>query len=182
MSDQILPITSDPNQTFQAQVNIDGRNLTLGFFLSYNETAGYWTMDISDPSTGVAYICGVPLLPGVFPAANLLDQYTHLIIGSIYIINVSGNPSEQPDDKNLGTDFELVYSDTTPAVAVPIPSEQAPTLLPTPSIVPQFETPYLTGDPDTTGWGLEHDGWRWYNTTSHQYKFWNGSAIHIWGG
>lgn len=48
--------------------------------------------------------------------------------------------------------------------------------------VPQPIIPYLTTDPNTAGWGMEHDGYRWYNTTAHQYKFWNGSAIHISGG
>jgi hypothetical protein len=180
MSDQIIPVTSDPNQTFQAQVNIDGRNLTLEFFLSYNEVAEYWTIDIRYPPTGVPYICGIPLLPGVFPAANLLEQYAYLVIGSLYLLNVGGNPSEEPGNPNLGTDFVLAYSDTNPAAAVPVSVPQA--LLPTPSPVPQPETPYLMTDPDTTGWGLEHDGYRWYNMTAHQYKFWNGSAIHISGG
>ncbi len=39
----------------------------------------------------------------------------------------------------------------------------------------------LSADPDTTGWGYEKEGYSWYNTTDHHYKYWNGQIICILG-
>lgn len=37
-------------------------------------------------------------------------------------------------------------------------------------------------DPSTTGWGLPEAGRIWFNTTTHQIKYWDGSAIQVVGG
>lgn len=37
----------------------------------------------------------------------------------------------------------------------------------------------LNGDPSTSGWGQERQGFIWYNIVADVYKYWNGSAIVI---
>ncbi len=93
-------------------LNVDGKNLTLDFALKYNEMAGYWIMTVSDPVSGNIYLDSIPLLTGDYPAANILEQYAYLNIGSAYILNVGNASSDSPDDTNLGTDFLLVWGDT----------------------------------------------------------------------
>jgi hypothetical protein len=48
MSTQIIPLTSDPNQTFNTSLNIDNSNITLTLSLKYNEMSGYWKMGIAN--------------------------------------------------------------------------------------------------------------------------------------
>jgi hypothetical protein len=110
---QIIPLTTSPNHTFVATISVNGRNITLSFFLSYNETAGYWTMRIKDPSTGVIILDSIPLLTDATPGANLLAQYDYLNIGSAYLIKVAPSETDYPDDTNLGTLFVLVWGDNT---------------------------------------------------------------------
>ena len=105
---QILPLTSDPNQTFQSTLTVDGKNITLGFKIIFNEVAGYWIMMILNPSTNVIILDSIPLLPSM----NILGQYSYLRIGSAYLINASHTQAEYPTDANLGTDFVLVWGDT----------------------------------------------------------------------
>ena len=105
---QILPLTSDPNQSFQATLSVDGNNITLSFKLYFNEVAGYWVMTIIDPSNSETLLDSIPLLPSM----NILKQYAYLRIGSAYLVNASQTQEEYPTDKNLGTDFILVWGDT----------------------------------------------------------------------
>lgn len=37
--------------------------------------------------------------------------------------------------------------------------------------------PVLASDPNTSGWGASQEPFKWYNSTSHVFKFWDGSAI-----
>jgi hypothetical protein len=39
----------------------------------------------------------------------------------------------------------------------------------------------MVSDPDTTGWGTTEEGIRWYNTTDHHEKMWNGTIIVLVG-
>ena len=112
MTYQIVPLTSDPNQTFQIALTVDGRKLTLKIHLRYNEMAGYWVMSIANPSTGILYIDSLPLVSGDYPAHNLLGQYAYLGIGSAYLYNAGNVAADRPDDTNLGTDWLLLWGDT----------------------------------------------------------------------
>lgn len=107
---QIIPLDNTPNQTFTAVVTVNGQNINLGFNLSFNETAGYWVMTIND-SNGVILVDSIPIVTGAKPAANLLEQYAYLDIGSAYLLNVTNSPMDWPDDTNLGTDFVLAWGD-----------------------------------------------------------------------
>jgi hypothetical protein len=110
--DQIIPLTSDPNQELQINPIVDGAALNLRLNISWNEMAQYWTMKISDPKTGGCILDSIPLVAGDYPAANLLGQFAYLGIGSAYIINAGQVPIDSPDDTNLGTDFILLWGDT----------------------------------------------------------------------
>jgi len=37
--------------------------------------------------------------------------------------------------------------------------------------------PILSSDPNTSGWGSAQEPFKWYNSISHLYKYWNGSVI-----
>ena len=109
---QQIPIDSSPNQTFSTTLKVDGKNITLGFFLRWNEQAGYWAMTIYNYLTGRYYVDSLPLLKGTLPSINLLQMYSYLRIGSCYLINISGSKDDYPTVSNLGKDFLLLWGDT----------------------------------------------------------------------
>jgi hypothetical protein len=110
---QILPLDSSPNQTFTSTLMIDGNNVTMRFELSFNEVAGYWVMNMINPTTGEYILASVPLLPSPMGTLwNILGQFAHLGLGSLYLVNVSNNDDATPSESNLGTDFVLVWGDT----------------------------------------------------------------------
>ena len=111
MATQLLPLTSAPNQSLQTTVSIDGKNVTLALTLRYNETAEYWILSIAD-ARGNLLLDSLPVLTGGYPAANLLEQYAYLGIGSAYVIKTGGTAADYPGSEQLGTDFVLVWSDT----------------------------------------------------------------------
>ncbi len=109
----IIPLTSDPNQSLRVTIPVDGRNLTLRLTINYNEAAGYWTMSIMDDLTDKVLVTSIPLYSGKYPAANLLEQYSYLRIGSAWLVKVNQDTkSDYPNDMNLGTDFLLMWGDT----------------------------------------------------------------------
>lgn len=108
---QLINLDSTPNQTFQVTLSVDEANLTLRFYLHYNEVAGYWVMTITDPKTGSILIDSVPLVTGEDPVSNILAQYAYLKIGSAYLINVGG-VSNDPSEDDLGINFALFWGDT----------------------------------------------------------------------
>lgn len=114
MSDQIIPLTNQPNQTFQVVLSVDGGTIRLNLLISYDEMANYWTMGISD-SNNNPLVIGIPLVTGDWPSANVLGQYGYLGIGSAYVLNLSNNNNlDYPNSSTLGTEFALLWSDTAP--------------------------------------------------------------------
>jgi hypothetical protein len=111
MADKIIPLTIDPDQFFTCTVPVDSKNISLFFRFRYNTVAEYWVATIAD-STGVILIDSMPILESNYPAANLLEQYKHLGIGSAYVVKKGKVNTDRPDDTNLGSDFVLVWSDT----------------------------------------------------------------------
>jgi hypothetical protein len=96
-----------PNQSFVCNIKLANRTLNMGFSLSYNVVAGYWRCSLSDPSTGIDYVTNMPLVCG----ENLLAQFEHLNIGSMWILKVGNVPNDSPDDTNLGTEFIMVWDE-----------------------------------------------------------------------
>jgi len=113
MNMYIVPLTTEPNNTFVCSIPIDGQNRRLSFMFRYNSIAKYWTMRVSDPNERRVLIDSLPVLIGRYPSANLLEQHVHLGIGSATVVQI-GPPteSENPDDTTLGTNFYLMWGDT----------------------------------------------------------------------
>lgn len=110
MSDQVIPLTVAPNQSFVCQLTVDAEPLTLGFTLNYTDMSGYWQMAVYD-SVGNLIVANVPLITGWYPDANLLGQYGYMRIGSAYLLNTGNASTDYPDASNLGQ-FSLLWSDT----------------------------------------------------------------------
>lgn len=111
MSLQMIPLTTSPNQTFQSTLSVDGKNITLEFNLKYNEMAEYWIMKISD-SNKVVLLDSIPMVPGDYPADNILEQYGYLGIGSAFIVKATAISVDIPSDTTLGNEFILIWGDT----------------------------------------------------------------------
>src|SRR5690242_6513724 len=111
MADQVIPLTSAPNQTLTVSLAIDGGVKTLQLTISFNEMSQYWVMKVADQN-GNVLLNSIPFLTGDFPAANVLAQHTHLKIGSAYVVNAGNVQSDYPGQRDLGTGFFLVWSDT----------------------------------------------------------------------
>lgn len=112
MSYMILPLSTKPNQSFETTLSVDDKNLTLSFFVRYNDIEGYWLMDVSRTTTGEALIVCLPLVPGENPAANLLHQYQYLEIGSMFLLKVGATDDEHPKEETLSSDWIIVWGDT----------------------------------------------------------------------
>lgn len=113
---QIVPITSDPNQSIRASLIVNGDALILNLTIYWNAYGQFWQMNVAD-QTGNDLVLGVPLLSGVWPAANVLAPYEYLVIGAAYLINLDGAATDLPDDSNLGTAWALLWDDNPEPVA-----------------------------------------------------------------
>jgi hypothetical protein len=109
LSRQIIPLTTANNQAFSAQVTVNNQALTLNFTLAYSQMAGYWQLAVADVS-GNLLIASVPLITGLYPAANLLAQYQYLNIGSAYLLNTGNAPVDYPGPNDLSL-FSLLWGD-----------------------------------------------------------------------
>lgn len=108
---QTVPLTNAPNQTFSVQLVVNGQPLTLNLALSWQSMSGYWTLQISDVNNN-ELVASVPLVTGVYPAANILAQYGYLEIGSAYLLNTGNAPLDYPDQASLNL-FSLLWGDNT---------------------------------------------------------------------
>lgn len=112
MATKVIPLMPGANQSFTCTLPIDSKNITLGFTFTWNGFAEYWFMSITDVKTNTLLLDAVPLVTGLFPAADLLGQYTYLGIGSAAVVPVSAVETGIPGKSNLGSDFVLVWTDT----------------------------------------------------------------------
>lgn len=111
MAIQQIPLTNEPYQLLQVLLNVNNKNLRLNLTVRYNEMANYWTMSIAD-ANGNLLVDNIPFVTGDWPAANILDAYQYLNIGSAYVINASNAAiNDYPNASSLGTDFVLVWGD-----------------------------------------------------------------------
>lgn len=111
MSVQVIPLTTQPGQSFQIALDVDNVTIRLALTFRYNEMANYWVMTVVG-NDGVTLVDNVPLVTGSWPGANILDAYQYLGIGSAYVINSSNaGVNDFPNATSLGTDFILVWGD-----------------------------------------------------------------------
>lgn len=111
MADRIIPLIPNTNQTLTCTLPIDGKNIALKFSFTYNTVGKYWFMSVGDAARGML-LDSVPLVVGQYPAADLLEQYRYLGIGSAVIVPTSSIATGIPEESNLGTDYVLVWGDT----------------------------------------------------------------------
>ena len=112
MAYQVIPLTPSPNQTFTTSLKVNGgKTLNFKFTFRFNELSRYWIMNIVDSTNNNPILSCIPLVPGDYPAGNLLAQYDYLKIGSAYLINNSDFVDEYPNAQDLGVDWVLVWSD-----------------------------------------------------------------------
>lgn len=115
MAQQLVPLDSNPNQTWQAGVSINGGVSSFTVTLSYNEMANVWEMTLLDAS-GNLLLSSMPLVTGT----NLLGQFQYLGAGSMYILNASNVVVPNfPNNADLGSDFVLVWGDNVNLGGVP---------------------------------------------------------------
>ena len=102
----ILPVTSQPNQTFKTVLPLGERNVELTIRLSFREVPGYWTMDLT-AQDGRMVLSNIPLLKG----GNLLAQYGYLNLGYLTVVEVSPTDAEYPGAGQLGSAFLVVWGE-----------------------------------------------------------------------
>jgi hypothetical protein len=118
--DQLIPVSNLPNQALTVALSIDSTVKTLQLTFIWNKAAGYWVMSVAD-ALGNPLLSSIPLVCGYYPAANVLQQYAYLGIGSAYVLNSSGTNQDIPDSTTLGSDFLLLWSDT-PVIGAALPA------------------------------------------------------------
>ncbi|MCL2085177.1 MAG: hypothetical protein FWH06_07985 [Oscillospiraceae bacterium] len=70
-------------------------------------------MSIYDPEQRRTLIDSLPILAGEYPAANLLEQYAYLNIGSAVVAETGASDKyANPDDTTLGKSYQLVWGDS----------------------------------------------------------------------
>ena len=119
----IVPLTSGTNQTLTCSLPVDGANVTLTFEFTWNTPGDYWYMSVTDSNNNLL-LDAVPVITGQYPAANLLQQYQYLGIGSAYLVPASSTLPDNPDFTTLGTSatsttptFLLIWTDSVAYVA-----------------------------------------------------------------
>lgn len=108
-----IPLTNSPNQTFSITIPINGENKTFVFNLKYNYQAKYWLLTIEDYETEQILVSNIPLLSSTFDFASILKQFEYKLIGNAYVVPVYNQSLSMPDNKNIGTDFALMWGDNT---------------------------------------------------------------------
>lgn len=111
MSYCTVPLTTIPNstQTFKVTLRGGAKNANIRFGLRYNDILDCWSASITDNSTGKLLVDSMPVVCG----ENLLGQYQYLGIGEAYIVQTTDTSLQQPDNKTLGTAFDLVWGDAS---------------------------------------------------------------------
>lgn len=109
MAGQLVPIDSSPNQTMFVTVSINGENRRFRLKVRWNDVSEYWVLTIIDGATMETLIDSLPLLTANYPAANLLESFDYLNIGSLYLVKAD-SASGDPTDEDLGVNFVLIWS------------------------------------------------------------------------
>ncbi|WP_289141556.1 phage baseplate plug protein [uncultured Brevibacillus sp.] len=67
-------------------------------------------MSITNHDTGEKLVDAIPLLPGEYPASNLLAQHDYLNIGSAVLVSAT-NDNSMPTFDSLGKEHFILWSD-----------------------------------------------------------------------
>ena len=112
MTLSVLPVNSNPNQTFECTLPVDGSNRRFKFFFEWNPIGRYWQFDLFDLNNNDEQLLNKqPVYSIDYPYNNIISTYTYKEIGSLYVVATLPN-SDRPDFTNLGSDYVLVWGDT----------------------------------------------------------------------
>lgn len=90
---------------------IDGKNRTLRLSFRYHSIIDKWMMTISDAQTGKDIVTNIPVLGSKILANDLVSQFRHLGLGSIWAASYERDLAGQtPSIDNLSK-FELIVGD-----------------------------------------------------------------------
>lgn len=106
-----IPLSPYPNQTFNMSIPVNDTNVDLTITLNYNSVAEYWMMTVTDTNTEEVIFSQLPLLCSFGDFGNMLRQLGYKLIGSAFVFPSNFTLPSRPDDKNLGTDYKLLWSD-----------------------------------------------------------------------
>jgi hypothetical protein len=70
-------------------------------------------MTVTDDLSGEMLMDSIPLMSGMYPSGNLLEQFGYLKIGSCCMVKTDPDIApDDADDNTLGTGFALCWDDT----------------------------------------------------------------------
>lgn len=101
-----IQITNQPTQIFTVRVPLGGGNRSFNLTVSYNTVGEFWQMDIADANGNI--IIKALALVSTYPQ-NLLESYSYLGIGSIFILPLSSSSGDYPQQDDWGTKFVLIW-------------------------------------------------------------------------
>lgn len=110
----LIPLKSQPNQTFEFTIEVDGNNASYIGKLNYRDVIGYWTLDILEYKTKKIILTNVPLLTGgsLGLTANIFRQLDFMMLGRAYVLKVSDTDNDYPDFESLQEKFTFVWGDS----------------------------------------------------------------------
>lgn len=106
-----IPLSPQPNQTLTCTIPINGDNVSFKFKFWYNEQAQYWLMSIFDSREEKEILSNIPLLFSYYKYFNILCQFGYMRIGMAFVYPKIEDLKSMPDDKNLGTNYLLIWGD-----------------------------------------------------------------------
>ena len=119
MTLSIIPVTSDPNQTFECTLPIDGNNRRFKFFFEWNPIGSYWQFDLYDIADNNKQLLNKqPIYIINYPSNNIISNFIYKGIGSLYVVNLTGKSELRPTLENLSSDYALIWGDTPDAETV----------------------------------------------------------------
>ena len=112
----ILPLTEDPWQTFNLDLNIDEETFHAKVDIRYLPAPDLWILSIWDNSTGDLLVNQIPLICSYVDLNDLLWPFRHKRggkgVGSLFVLrNVEEPRTPDPAEKTL-LDFQVLWGQT----------------------------------------------------------------------
>lgn len=108
----VLPVVSEPNQTFECTLPVDEKNRKFRFFFQWNPIGEYWQFNLYDLNNNGNQVLNNQVVYCInYPYNNIIKKFLYKEIGSLYVVS-TGTNKDRPNFTNLGTDFILIWGDT----------------------------------------------------------------------
>lgn len=108
-----IPIKPLPNQKMKVEVTFDNKKQVFNLEFKYLELCEYWVMTVKDSYNNVL-LSNIPLVcgGGLLEAGDLFSQFKYLNLGSFLCAKMFKSDLDIPNEKTLGTTFQLVWGDS----------------------------------------------------------------------